>query len=617
MAYVYDNKTYRNLQQQVKENMDNIAELQDLKLVGISVAGIVPDYSSLPSSAEQGQVYAVGSASPYELYVYNNSSWVDFGEFPKAGPQGDQGPQGEPGRQGPRGLTGPQGPKGYTGAPGIPGPRGPQGYTGPKGDKGDPGEPSSIKVNGQTYTSNASGLITLPDYPDEVAWGNIKGNLNDQIDLWNTLSNYVEKNTDITLSNKDNHISAVLTNNYLNLNNGPTSHTYLWYDHITISENGPDGPKNTVLNYKDIAKTSQIPTTTSQLTNNSGFITDSALNGYATKAYVDDRYSGGKDYTDKIVAMAGTEITSKIPTTTSQLTNNSNFVTSTELSSVAFSGNYNDLTDRPLTDYKSDITIDSYSVLKTIYGGYHVIFENGGEPGIIVDNRVDLSLPTLTWGTYDTYNEYAYNTEPKMVEACYKCWKAWIDVYNLEANDTINLKLTYTDSTGSTITSTGTGLVHSNSFINPTLPKHQIRLGSVSFPDLNISGATFRIQPQYGQIYITGSQLVDSSSQPIRSITISMNITVDAVYNPINSSFIGADIARVADIPTTTSQLTNDSGFITSTALNGYATETWVEEKGYQTASDVSTAISSQTKETWTFTLSDGSTVTKSVVLGA
>ena len=31
----------------------------------------------------------------------------------------------------------------------------------------------------------------------------------------------------------------------------------------------------------------------------------------------------------------------------------------------------------------------------------------------------------------------------------------------------------------------------------------------------------------------------------------------------------------------------------------------------------VSTAISSQTKETWTFTLSDGSTVTKSVVLGA
>ena len=37
MAYVYDNKTYRNLQQQVIENMENITELQDLKLVGMSV----------------------------------------------------------------------------------------------------------------------------------------------------------------------------------------------------------------------------------------------------------------------------------------------------------------------------------------------------------------------------------------------------------------------------------------------------------------------------------------------------------------------------------------------------------------------------------------------------
>ena len=74
MAYVYNNKTYRNLQQQVKENMDNIAELQFSNLVGIDVTGIVADSASLPSSAEQGQVYAVGTSSPYELYVYNDSS---------------------------------------------------------------------------------------------------------------------------------------------------------------------------------------------------------------------------------------------------------------------------------------------------------------------------------------------------------------------------------------------------------------------------------------------------------------------------------------------------------------------------------------------------------------
>ena len=125
MAYVYDNKTYRNLQQQVKENMENIAELQDMRLVGISVTGIVEDTTKLPATAEQGQIYAVGSASPFELYVYSDSKWVDFGQFPKEGPKGDQGPQGEPGRQGPRGLTGEPGPRGYSGAPGANGPQGP------------------------------------------------------------------------------------------------------------------------------------------------------------------------------------------------------------------------------------------------------------------------------------------------------------------------------------------------------------------------------------------------------------------------------------------------------------------------------------------------------------
>ena len=158
MAYVYDNKIYRNLQQQVKENMENIAELQDLKLVGIDVKGIVQDYSSLPSSAQQGQVYAVGSASPYELYVYNNSSWVDFGEFPKAGPKGDQGPQGEPGRQGPRGLTGEQGPRGYTGAPGTPGQAGPKGEKGPKGDKGDTGATGPKGDKGDTGPQGPQGI---------------------------------------------------------------------------------------------------------------------------------------------------------------------------------------------------------------------------------------------------------------------------------------------------------------------------------------------------------------------------------------------------------------------------------------------------------------------------
>ena len=650
MAYVYDNKTYRNLQQQVKENMDNIAELQDLKLVGISVKGIVPDYSSLPSSAEQGQVYAVGTSSPYELYVYNDSSWVDFGQFPKAGPQGDQGPQGEPGRQGPRGLTGPQGPRGYTGASGIPGqvgpqgdkgpkgdkgdtglvdafakdaasvttvgqayvdangylqvctslspltfeqsgyikgpigpqgpegPEGPQGPTGPegpKGDKGNPGEPSSIKVNGTTYTSDVYGLITLPDYPDEVAWGNIQGTLSNQTDLKNAL----------------------------------------------------DAKQDVISDLSDIRTGAEKGTTAVQP---------------------------------------------------------SSF------------------------KYPGDIIQDSSNVIKTIYDGNKVIFKVDGIPGSINGNTIDLSLPELTWGTYGSYNEYAY-TDSATAEACYKCWRAYIDEHSLQADDEISLKLSYTSSTGEEIIAVGTGLIHSNSMFDPSGPKHQIRLANVSFPDLNISNATFRIQPQYDQIYLNCPQFSDIAGQLVTNIKIGMNITEEVAYKPIDDRFISTNIARISDIPTDYVDLTSNQTITgTKTFIVGDSTnvtnnpgvkfkgnESWPEfsmmqdyytwgmtgttmaagnsggipgwrfvydsskgrwgfcpRKGVDTdlgsletyfgfkwknlyldgnisdgtnsitvadiasKSDVSTAISSMTRETWTFTLSDGTTVTKNVNLG-
>ena len=149
MAFVYDNKTYRNLQQQVKENMLDIARLQDSNILGLDIKDIVPTYSDLPTGT-QGNIYAVGTEAPFELYLYNDSSWVNLGQFPKAGPKGEQGPRGQDGLPGPKGLTGDQGPRGFTGAPGVPGQAGPKGEQGPqgiqgpegprgyKGDKGDP-----------------------------------------------------------------------------------------------------------------------------------------------------------------------------------------------------------------------------------------------------------------------------------------------------------------------------------------------------------------------------------------------------------------------------------------------------------------------------------------------
>lgn len=144
----------------------------------------------------------------------------------------------------------------------------------------------------------------------------------------------------------------------------------------------------------------------------------------------------------------------------------------------------------------------------------------------------------------------------------------------LKENDTIDLILSYENSAGESISVVGTGVIHSNSLIDPTNKKHQIRL-TINFPELNISNKTFRIQPQYEQIYVDFPQLLDSYSQPVETINIIINLTSSevTVYEPIDNNFIDSTIARVSDIPTTTSKLTNDSGFITNTALTGYATE--------------------------------------------
>ena len=79
------------------------------------------------------------------------------------------------------------------------------------------------------------------------------------------------------------------------------------------------------------------------------------------------------------------------------------------------------------------------------------------------------------------------------------------------------------------------------------------------------------------------------------------------------------ELALKADktsIPTSTSQLTNDSGYMKSSDLSDWAK---ASTKPTYTASEVgalpSSTVVPSTTETWTFTLSDGSTVTKAVYI--
>ena len=203
MAITIDGKTFRNLEEQVQKNKEDIANHYAIDRVlanfGIKVVGQIADASGLPDpvtyEGAYGDAYAVGASEPYNFFIYTrpdvnaghpNNYWLDVGGLAIVGPQGPQGvqgPQGETGAsstwfagvsppmgnnkngdmflqlnsgdatgnvyryvtgsgwQGPVGnIRGPQGAQGARGLQGVQGPQGPQGPQGVQGPQGTPGQ---------------------------------------------------------------------------------------------------------------------------------------------------------------------------------------------------------------------------------------------------------------------------------------------------------------------------------------------------------------------------------------------------------------------------------------------------------------------------------------------
>lgn len=110
----------------------------------------VQAYKNTHEDWDYGDAIAVGTESPYELYILTRANtthptdyWFDIGKFPLQGPKGDTGEKGdigEKGEKGDTGDTGAQGPQGPQGIQGLTGPQGEQGIQGEKGDTGAQGE---------------------------------------------------------------------------------------------------------------------------------------------------------------------------------------------------------------------------------------------------------------------------------------------------------------------------------------------------------------------------------------------------------------------------------------------------------------------------------------------
>ena len=91
--FTIDGLTFRNLQEQVGKNKDDISMIELFKQlgdIGVTLKGFVDKQEDLPTTANDGDCYGVGTDWPYLYFAYVGE-WKAIGIFPLSGPQGIDG----------------------------------------------------------------------------------------------------------------------------------------------------------------------------------------------------------------------------------------------------------------------------------------------------------------------------------------------------------------------------------------------------------------------------------------------------------------------------------------------------------------------------------------------
>ena len=106
-------------------------------------------------------------------------------------------------------------------------------------------------------------------------------------------------------------------------------------------------------------------------------------------------------------------------------------------------------------------------------------------------------------------------------------------------------------------------------------------------------------------VVVTKGLTALTSHQPIYALTFQAGAFEAKKYTPNTG-------AQTVNIPTKTSHLSNDSGFITAAALTGYATQSWVKGQGYATsaalaahAGNTTLHVTSSERTLWNKTAAD------------
>ena len=113
---------------------------------------------------------------------------------------------------------------------------------------------------------------------------------------------------------------------------------------------------------------------------------------------------------------------------------------------------------------------------------------------------------------------------------------------------------------------------------------------ALSFTTEGTGNVVTAVKKSGTSVVITKGLTALTAHQPIYSLAFQAGAFEAKTYSPNTG-------AQTVNIPTKTSHLSNDSGFITAAALSGYATQSWVQGLGYITASALTPYITEATAE--------------------
>ena len=365
-------------------------------------------------------------------------------------------------------------------------------------------------------------------------------------DIFNPDNYYTKTETDTKLGEKQNNL--VSGQNIKTINR----QSILGPGNIEIKGTEYEAGENIDITGRVISVTGiTVPTKTSELTNDSGFITEEALAGYATEEWVE-----GKGYLTEHQSLSAYSTTEEM-----------NQAISSATQDMATTGDLNTL--------KTEIEAEIPDVSD---------FVTSGE----VQTKIDNAIATETARTESTYlKEHqslsAYSTTEQV--------QSMINSAKTEVEAEIPTK------TSELTNDSGFLTEHQSLSAYSTTQEMNTAIDNAIAVETARTESTYLKEHQSLSAYSTTVQvqgMIDSAKTEIESEIpdVSNFITSGQAQSQIDSA-ITTETARTENVyakktdipvvPTSNTAFTNDAGYITEDALDGYATEEWVEGKGYLT----------------------------------